>query len=149
MSLLTAFAAIRSRAETLWPGIEATVPLSFPNEITDTAGGALPSRDAEGDPAPFVVIDVRWNGGDFMSIGAPRDNLVRRDGLIWIFAFIPQGTGEARAHELVAECAEIFEGQDFLPVVCRAMSPGGDVDSENGLYYGQSASIPFYFDETA
>jgi len=143
MSLDTAIAAIRARAESLWPALEAAVPMAFPNEAF-----ARP-RSAAGAPLPFLVIEVRWNGGGFMSIGAPGYNLARRQGHIWVFAFIPQGTGEARAHQLAAAAAGMFEGQDFSGVVCEAMMPGGQADAEEGLYFGQSAAVPFDFDETA
>lgn len=143
MSLDTAVAAIRSRAEGLWPSIETAVPLTWPNE------NFTPPRADNGSPVPFVAVEVKWNGGDYASIGAPDDNLVRRDGHIWLYAFIPEGTGETLAHHLVAEGAEMFEGQDFAGVVCEGMQPGGPVDSEDGNYFGQSAAVPFNFDETA
>lgn len=143
MPLADAVAAIRTRAESLWPAIEATVPLAWPNE-----NFARPVAD-NGAPSPFVMIELRWNGGEFQSIGAPGNNIARREGHIWIFAFIPQGSGEDRAHELAGEAAGMFEGQDFGGVVCEAMMPGGEADDEDGAYFGQSAAIPFEFDETA
>lgn len=143
MSLKAAVAAIRSRAESLWPGIEASVPLTWPNE-----NFARPIAD-NGAPAPFVMIELRWNGGEFQSIGAPGYNIARREGHIWIFAFVSQGGGEDRAHELAGEAAGMFEGQDFSGVVCEAMMPGGEADTEDGSYFGQSAAIPFLYDETA
>lgn len=118
------------------------MPLAWPNEQFDKP------LDVNGNPAPFVMVEVRWSGGGFVSIGSPGSNLARRDGNIWIYAFIGEGTGEQRAHQLVGEMAGIFEGEDFSGVVCEAMSPGGDVDSEDGAYFGQSGSVPFQFDET-
>lgn len=141
--------AIRARAESLWPPIEASVPLSFPNETNDSAGNPLPPRDTSGQASPFVRIEVIWNGGGFMSIGDPGANRVRRQGHIWIYAFVPQGSGDSRAYKIAGEAAGMFEGAYFGAVVCEGMQPGGQVDSEDGSYYGQSASVPFYFDETA
>lgn len=143
MPLSDAVAAIRSRAESLWPVLEASVPLSWPNEAF------APPVDGNSAPSPFVVIEVRWNGGGFESIGAPGSNVARRQGHIWCFAFVGRGIGEARAHELADKAAGMFEGQDFSGVVCEAMSPGGEADSEDGNYFGQSAAVPFDFDETA
>lgn len=143
MSLNAAVAAIRSRAESLWPGLEAAVSLAWPNENFTTP------VDTNGNPVAFVRIEVVWNGGSFLSIGAPGDNWTRREGHIWCYAFIPVGTGEGRAHQLAAEAAGMFEGQDFSGLVCWAMEPGGPIDSEDGSYFGQSAAVPFYFDETA
>jgi ribosomal protein S18 acetylase RimI-like enzyme len=128
MPLQTAVAAIRNRVESQWS--EPDVVLAFPNE------NFRRPVDSKGAPQPFVMIEVRWNGGEFMSIGAPGNNLTRREGHIWAFAFVPQGSGEGLAHELAGEAASIFEGQDFAGIVCQAMSPGGPADSEDGLYYG-------------
>lgn len=144
MSLDTAVAAIRARAESLWPSLEAAVPLSWPNENQDGAGNPLPPRDANGTPSPFVRIGVMWTGGGFLSIG---NGLKRREGQIWCEAFIPEGSGEGAAHRLATEAARMFEGKHFGVVVCWAMQPGGPVDSEDGNFYGQSASVPFHFDE--
>lgn len=149
MSLDTAVAAISDRAKSLWPGLEAAVPLAFPNETKATDGTELPPRNNAGQPMPFLMIEVRWSGGGFVSVGSPGNNLARREGLIWCFAFIPQGQGEARAHQLAAEAAGMFEGQAFSGVVCQAMEPGGEAGDEEGLYFGQSAAVPFDFDETA
>lgn len=143
MSLDTAIAAIRSRADTLWPALEPTVPLAWPNETFERP------LDGNGSPLPWVLIEVRWNGGEFMSVGSPGSNLARREGHIWTFAFIGQGTGEQRAHELAAKAAGMFEGQDFGGVVCQASMPGGEADDEDGNYFGQGAAVPFDFDETA
>lgn len=149
MSLDTVLDAVRVRAETLWPGIAPEVPLAWPNETADAAGGALPSRDASGAAKPFIRFDLSWNGGEFESVGAPGDNLARRQGSIWVYALVPQGSGARVAHRLAGQAGHMFEGADFGGIVCQAMSPGGAIDDENGLYYGQSASIPFTFDETA
>lgn len=142
MPFSTAVTAIRSRADTLWPAIEPTVPQTWPNEPFDRP------LDVNGSPLPFVMIEVRWSGGGFESVGAPGSNLARRQGHIWVYAFVPQGTGEIRAHELVAKAADMFEGEDFSGVVCEAASPGGEVESEDGNYFGQSAAVPFDYDET-
>lgn len=143
MALNDAVAAIRARAEALWPGIEASVPLSWPNEEF------TPTLDEEGRTLPFVRVEVMWNTGGFISIGAPGSNLSRREGHIWAFAFIRKGINESLAHQLVSEMAGLFEGQDFSGVVCDGMQPGGPVDSDDGAFYGQSAAVPFNYDETA
>jgi hypothetical protein len=121
MPLGAAVAAIRARAESLWPGVEAAVPLAWPNETFER-----PLSD-RGTPEPFVTVEVKWNGGEFVSIGAPGSNRVRREGQVWAFAFIPVGMGEGRAHQLAGEMGSIFEGQDFSGIVCWGMEPGGPV----------------------
>lgn len=151
MALQDAVAAVRSRAETLWPGIEAAVPLLFPNGGKFPASAVIPPVDDNGTPAPFVRIEVIWNGGEFVSIGSPGSNRARREGHIWAIAFIAEGSEEALAHQLAGEAARMFEGEEFSGLVCQAMQPGGDAaaERENGNYFGQAAAVPFVFDETA
>ena len=139
----TVIAAIRSRGESLWPGLESAVPVKWPNDNDF----ALPY--AVNAALPWLMIEVRWNGGGFMSLGAPGSNLVRREGHIWCHAFVAQGVGDERAHQLAARAAGMFEGQDFSGILCDAAMPGGEADSEDGNYFGQSVAIPFDFDETA
>lgn len=144
MPLEDAVTAIRDRAESLWPGIDPTVPLSWDNATFDG-----PVDPVTGDPMPFVVFDVVWTGGEFITVGSPGYNLARREGHIWAYAFIARGVGQIRAHQLIARAAGMFEGETFGGLWCEAAMPGGSVSSESGNYYGQSVAIPFIFDETA
>lgn len=143
MSFDTAIAAIRARAETLWPALEASVPLAFEGENFEKPIGP------DQNQLPFVVIDPQWSGGEFVSVGAPGSNITRREGIIWIHAMIPQGIGVSRAHQLAAKAGSMFEGVDFAGIICWGMNPGGTAADEDGLYLGLSAEIPFYYDETA
>lgn len=143
MTLDDVILAIRSRAETLWPAIEPTVPLAFESENFEKPIGP------DQNPLPFVIVDPQWVGGEFVSVGSPGSNITRREGIIWIHAMIPQGTGVSRAHQLAARAGSMFEGVDFSGIVCWGMAPGGAADEEDGLYFGQSVEIPFYYDETA
>lgn len=105
-------------------------------------------RDAGG--AAFLVAEVMWSGGESASVGAPGNNLVRRYGNIWFHAFISVGTDVDRALEIAQHAARIFENQDFSGVVCSAMEPGaGQSGSDDGLYFGQSVNVPFFYDEAA
>jgi hypothetical protein len=144
MSLDTVASAIRLRADTLWPPLEPVIPLAWPNEDFERPIGS------SGRPLPFVVIELRWSGGEFASVGAPGNNLTRREGHIWIFAFVPKGDGETRAHQLVARAISMFEGADFGGgILCQGAMIGGEADDEDGDYFGQCAAIPFDYDETA
>jgi hypothetical protein len=139
MSLDTVFAAIQARIEAAWPTIEPTVPLAYPNAV---------SRP---EASEFLLVDVTWVGGIPTTIGAPGANRVRRDGYIWLHAFITAGTGnQVRAFQIASRAATIFEEQNFADVVCIAMEPGGGQSgTEDGRWYGQSVAIPFWFDEDA
>lgn len=147
MSLDVAIAAIRARAESVWPGIEAAVLISWPNEAFDKP--VEPDGNGGSRALPFVAFEVIWNPIGDGSIGAPGNNLARRWGHIWAYAFIPQGSGEARAHQLASEAAGMFELQSFSSITCEFSEPSGSAASEDGNYFGQAVSVPFYFDETA
>lgn len=140
MSLSSAYAAIKTRLQLLWPGTEPLVPLAFENVgyERDPAGSA------------FLVVELQWSGGEPASIGAPGNNLVRRFGNIWFHAFIPVGIDVDRALEIAQHAAGIFENQDISGVQCSAMEPGaGQSGSDDGLYFGQSVNVPFFYDESA
>lgn len=140
MSYDLAVTAIQQRFEALWVATEPTVPICFENEAFNP-----PKPRAE-----WIMLRVDWTGGDFITIGAPGNNVTRRLGHIWVHAFIPSGTGGVtRAHKMASEAGTIFEGQDFSGVVCEGAMPGGPAGSEDGAYYGQSVAIPFYYDEEA
>jgi hypothetical protein len=135
----TAYATIRTRIETLWSSIESTIPLAFPNEGFQ--------RDANG--AAFLLVEITWAGGVGVTIGAPGHNLARRDGQIWLHAFVPIGTGQQQAMKIAGEAAKIFEDRDIGGgIICEAMAPGGgESNTDDGMYYGMSTNVPFYFDE--
>lgn len=144
MTLDVAVAAIRARSDALWPGIEPAVPISWPNEPFDK-----PVDPVTSTPLPFVVVEIMWNPITDGSIGSPGSNLARRFGHIWFYAFIPESVGEARAHQLASEAAGMFELQNFGTVVCEFAEPSGPAKPDDGNYFGQTVSVPFYFDETA
>jgi hypothetical protein len=53
MSLSDAVSAVRSRAESLWPALEPTVPLAFPNENQD---GRIAGNPEPRIPAPSPTL---------------------------------------------------------------------------------------------
>jgi len=141
MSLGTAVSAIRSRMETQWT--DPTVMLIWPNE------NALPASAVDGGPQAWMMIEVRWNPENEGSIGAPGNNLARRFGHIWFYAFVPQGVGETLCHGLLSTAAAIFENADFNNVVCEGFEPGGEAEAENGNFFGLAGAVPFNYDEYA
>jgi hypothetical protein len=141
MALQNAVAAIRGRIESLWP--EPAVGLTWPNE-----NFSLPSAD-DGTPQSWMLVEIRWNPMNEGSIGSPGSNLARRFGHIWFYAFVPQGSGESRCHQLLSEAAAIFENADFNNVVCEGFEPGGQAETENGNFFGLAGAVPFWFDEYA
>ena len=144
MSLKGALDAIRGRAETLWPSLEPEVPLLWRGD--DNGHVVL---DDPVNLHPWLLFEIKWNAAasGFASIGSPQSNLARRYGAIWIHAFVPTGSGLGRAHELLDFAAGMFEGADFAGVICQAMEPEGEAESEDGAYDGQSAAVPFQFDD--
>jgi hypothetical protein len=138
LSLDTVYADIKARIVAQWPLIEPNVPLAYPNDLVG------PSAEE------FLLVDVTWAGGEPVTIGAPGGNRVRRNGFIWLHAFIASGLGQVRAFEIASKAARVFEEQDFGEVVCSAMEPGaGQSGTDDGRWYGQSVAISFWFDESA
>lgn len=141
MSLDTATTAIIARCQSQWSESEG---VKYPNTAF-----ARPV-DANGNAKAFVALEIMWNGGHQVEIGNPGNNRMRRDGLIWTHAFVPIHSGIARAGQLLSAMGEIFEAKDFSNVDVGAMSPGGTGDADDdGLYWRESASFPFSYDEAA
>lgn len=141
MALHDATKAIADRAAALWPTIEPTVPLAkefenFPRPYSSTHA-----------PTEFILLRIEPTEGDFASIGAPDNLLVRQLGLIWFYAFVEIGTGLQRMVELCDEFATIFVAQTFDGVVCGAKKFAGNAEREDGAYSGITAYVPFYYDE--
>jgi hypothetical protein len=53
MALSDAVSAVRSRAESLWPGLEPTVPLAWPNENQDGARNPFAGAQRRWDASPL------------------------------------------------------------------------------------------------
>lgn len=136
-----AVTAVEARFRTAWAG---HTPVLF-------EGGA----DADGKPfsapnGPWVFVHVRWNGAENASVDGA---LKRRFGQVWVHAFIPANRVGREAHQLAARAATVFEDADFAGVRCFEAKPAGEADAAvanmpDGRWQGQSACIPFEFDET-
>jgi len=139
MSLDSAYALIRARFISQWQTIEPTVSYGFPNENfqRDPGGGE------------FIIMEVKWLGGEGMTIGVPGFNRARRDGRVTLHCFVPIGTGQSRAMQMGSRAASIFEDQDLGGgVVFEAMMPGGgESGTDDGLYYGEAVDIPYSLSE--
>lgn len=137
-----AVTAVHDRMRSGWT--DAAVPVLLRN------GEGLDNRPFHPPVAtPWLFVELRWNGGGGGSIdGVMR----RREGHIWLHAFVPYGTGITEAHRLTAAAAALFEQQDVSGVVCADALPGGESSASipsqiKGSWDGESVSIPFTFDE--
>ena len=134
-----------------WSAAETAIAARFEAQWAGPETVALVNRRFERPepPAPWLLLEIAWNGGEQASIGAPGANYMRRYGMIWLHAFAPRQTAPSVASALLARAATIFEAQDFSGVICDAAEPGGPNDSEDGAWLGRSCSIPFEYEETA
>lgn len=138
MSLDGAYSEIRTRITTVWPTLEAAVPLAFPDE----------NFQEPDPPAPWLFVEIRWSGGEIITIGAPGSNRARRDGWVSFSAMVPTGTGEQRGMQLIGKAGGMLEGQTVGSATFFGMEPGGGVSTtDSGLYTGQTADVSFYVDD--
>lgn len=134
-------AAIYERMRANWTATK----VAYDNQRGGDSG--IPPADANGQPLPWIALEVRWNRAEQASIGAPGQNLARRMGHIWITAWMARGTDAVLIDQLAAQAAAILEAKDFGGVVTEAAMPSGPADDGDGVYDGQAVAIPYELDE--
>lgn len=137
-----AIEAIKSLALT-W----TTAPIGFLNE-------AAPSTvDENGNPAPWVLVEVVSLGSDVLGSGVPGNHVISYDGLIKAYVFIPTGTiGTGVGFTHAVAIGEIFKNKLFYNdtpgCYVRTGYPrveDGNASSEDGNWFGVTATIPFSY----
>lgn len=92
-----------------------------------------------------------------VSIGFPDNNRWREDGSIALIAFVPSGTGTARALELAEALRDLFRGKQIddgaggSTITFRDVQPPDTalpsvVDASSGNWFGYSVSATYYCD---
>lgn len=157
MNEAAAATALKAAFAAAWTGLfsaGAAPQVTYQNDTSTTK----PTDPATGMPVPFLYFEIEFTpvpamgGGEIgqLSIGAPGNNLVMMWGLVAGHAFVPVGAGDDAALQICAKFKSIFQGQDLGGVTCKVGSiRGGDSKSVDGLYYGRTAVIPFYFEDVA
>ena len=117
-------------------------PIFWPNETI-----AKPT-DANGNPAPFVLADFTTLRSEIIAIGAgPGTHALRDDGFIRFHIFVPENTGLDMALSLADSLATLFRG--IAPMTglqtLAPSPPDSGAQSDDGLYYGVSFSVPYYY----
>lgn len=138
MTMDEAYTAIRDRMNAEWPLINSTVPVAYPNENFQGPNGNA-----------FLLLEVTWAGGAGLSIGAPGSNWTVRDGNLYLRAFTPIGAGQLPGIQIVRQARGIFEDLDMGGgLIFLAMEPGGGMsNSDDGQYYCQEITLPFWLHE--
>lgn len=139
--------AIRSQFQTDFHASEPDVPIAFDNvEGLYTSGGSIvqESKDGNGNPAPWVRLNVRHADAQLVSLG-PRT--YRQPGTVITQVFIPVGTGDIRASEIAEAVAGSLRGVDTSGVRFDATSAPQFVGPD-GSWWQTNVTTPFEFDET-
>lgn len=113
---------------------------------------AVKKVDDEGDPQPWVYLEISDAGSTQQGVGAPGNQLWVYDGLIGVHVFVPVDSGNLLAAQYADEIGDIFRASRFyadtpgFEVRCWAPRTGDQGSgSDDGLWYRVTATIPFTY----
>jgi hypothetical protein len=130
----TAEEAIRARLVAGWTATPAA-RLRFEND---------PYLDTS-DVSPFCQVEV-MGGRDFPYIGHPGARLNRMDGVVMLHLMAPILTGRAPIAAMFRNARTLLSSAIFSGVYMSGLSLGtGRPGDEDGIYYGSTASAPFFY----
>lgn len=135
MSTDVVYTAVRTFLEAQW----TQTGLAWENEAF------TPQTDANGNPLPYVSVEIAGNIYHQMSIGtgAPSNDLWREEGHVWLHVFVPTGSGSLTGRQLATALVDLFRGTTLDPAIeFRDISVGlGQPSSEDGAWWELSCSI--------
>jgi hypothetical protein len=106
-----------------------------------------------GDPAAFLVVQVRGIFEDQASIGAETRlaNLWREEGELYLNVYVPSGSGDDTAAQHCETLMGLFKGQEIGGIIFRGGTIGEDEDAPDieGNYYSMTATIFWYRDHNS
>jgi hypothetical protein len=139
--LAAVYSAIKAKVSAEWH----TTPVGFLNEVDPV------SADANGVPAPWVLVEIANSTDQVRGMGKPGDNVWAADGFISFHVFVPLNTGSDLAVQYATALGELFRGQQFYasgPSVARAwgvrVSPG-DSGSDDGNWFRVTSTVEWTF----
>ncbi len=137
-----ALAAIKARVTGNW----TTTPLAFSNENMPDP------KDTDGNPVPWVFFEIVSSGSDVVGSGVPGNQVIRYQGLIKCHVFVPTDTGIEVGFTHSVALGDIFKNQVFYNDTdghyVRTLFPRideGTANSDDGLWYSVTATIPFEY----
>jgi hypothetical protein len=112
----------------------------------------LPRLRFENDPyidtgtlAPFCQVEI-VGGADRPYIGQPGARLNRMDGVVMLHLMVPTTEGIAAIGTMFRNARALLANAIFEGVYMRGLSPnGGRPSSEDGVYFGSTAVVPFFY----
>ena len=131
------YSAIRTHLETAW----TATPLVFENE------GDAP------DFTPWVYVEAAGGFYDAASIGAgtPQDNLYREEGVVFLWIFVPGGTGTTLARQYAKQMADVFRGLELSAGTLRFESMSivlGESTERDGPWWRIGVTVDYQKDHT-
>jgi hypothetical protein len=137
-----AISAIKTHLLNNW----TTTPLGFINEAEPV------QKDVDGNLSPWLLCEVVSTGSNVRGSGKPGSQIIVYDGLVKCYLFVPTGTGTDVGFEYAVQLGDIFKNQVFydngIGCFIRTGYPaldGGNASSDDGLWFGITAAIPFSY----
>lgn len=143
-----AVAAIKARLSANW----STTRIVETNQRLEN----WPPVDANGDPTPWVLIEVIGNDARQTSTGSPGGSWHVDEGHVVVHVFVETKRGTETALQYAVTIGEIFRNEQFYTETAghavRTWTPrvdgGGNADVEgvpSGSWYRVTVTIPFEY----
>lgn len=147
-----AMAAIEAKLAAEW----TATPIGYANPTPAETPEPWPPIDDVGNPAPFVVIEVKSTDANIVGTGTPGNQTICDDGMIVVSALVPSNTGRALARQNAVAIGEIYRNKKFYDATPGAYirswtpkvgegAPAAIEGAVSGNYYCVSVTIPFEF----
>lgn len=137
-----AVAALKTRLVDNW----TTTPFGFVNEAPPA------TMDANGSTIPWVLCEVVSLGSAVRGAGTPNNHVIVYDGAVKLYVFVPDGAGTETGLAYAVALGDIFKNQVIYDTgngcYVRTGYPSvedGNAGSDDGLWFGVTASIPFEY----
>lgn len=137
MEFSEAYSTIKTRIDTQWAILHATIPLVYPNEIGH-----------EFDVySTFVHVEIRGGHANIVAFGGPSANRQRQSGEVIFRIFTPADGGMSTALDLSDDLCGILRcwSSGNLRIFGAAPTTGGDED-RSGNFFELDVIASFFFD---
>jgi len=126
---------------------ERSILIAFDNAtgLYDGTQTVQEPQDANGDPVPWVRLNIRPGNAFQVTLG--RNRTFRNPGTVITQIFTVAGTGDGLANEIAEDVAAALRGVTVSGVRLRATSPPQFVGPD-GAWYQVNCVTPFEYDET-
>jgi hypothetical protein len=109
-------------------------------------------RDGDGNPLPFVFVELVGNlyGAASLGSGSDAENLYRENGTVFAHVFVASGSGSRTARGYATQFVKLFKGRELGPtnniIFLGGSIGGGAPGTEDGVYWRLGCNVDYQAD---